>query len=127
MSTQDSVTAEQATESAPVEEENNVTVVFTDGSELDVSFVVRLIGAEWVYAELLVESEMEDAHDIDDIVIRADEIRYIHSEDVASSDAESGMPETLRLHYSGGKPDGQPIWKAQHNLPPGTDPTEGSE
>ena len=105
---------------------NPVTVVFTDGTELDVEIVARLVGAEWMYAQLCEDAgDTEDAEvDRDEIILQSDEVRYIRCANTVSDHS----PNT-RVHY-GDDRDAETasqqrydLYKAQHQLHPSDDPS----
>lgn len=74
---------------------NQVTVIFTDGTQLNVEAVTRLFGAEWMYAEICVEDSNGDlTHD--QIIIQSDKVNYIRCDRTSSPKDAVG---DARVHY----------------------------
>lgn len=80
--------------------DNPVTVVFTDGTELDVELLTRVIGADWSYARVRTEDtdeENEQFTNIDHVTLSASEIRYVRSDRVMTHTDS----ELVKIHVGG--------------------------
>lgn len=106
--------------------DNPVTVVFTDGTELDVEIVARLVGAEWMYAQLCTNPDKseDEKTERDEIILQADEVRYIQCANTATE-----HDPNARVHH--GNDRGSEValqqlydlYKAQHQIHPSDDPS----
>jgi hypothetical protein len=100
-----------------------VTVTFRNGDELDVRAVARLVGADWVTAEILHERDdpEDDELDVETVIIHTDDIRYIRSDYVAAGEED----RNFRIHYGdAGKGDIETVaWQGQYQLHPDDDPS----
>ncbi|CDK38136.1 hypothetical protein [Halorubrum sp. AJ67] len=112
---------------------NEVTVCFTNGDELNVDAVVRLVGAEWLTAEIVQPSDdgEDGSMDFEYVALRADDVRYIRSDRVTPA-GQNGT--NFRVHHTHGYEGEEPdimfeAWIGQHQLHPDDDPSayQGSE
>jgi|AntDeeMetagen134_2_1112570.scaffolds.fasta_scaffold14228_1 hypothetical protein len=109
---------------------NEVTVVFTNGDEINVDEVARLVGADWVTASIVHprDDPDDDTLDIENVVIQTDDIRYIKSDEVtpAGDDGSNWRVHHTREDHNiaGTMTD---AWKGQHQLHPDDDPSAYSE
>lgn len=112
--------------------QNPVTIVFTDGTELDVEIVARLVGAEWMYAQVCVNSNKGEGGELerDEIILRSDEVRYIRCYNTIAPNASEA---NTRIHHG---EDRDPetaaeqlidLYKAQHQIHPNNDPSAFEE
>jgi len=107
-------------------QKNNVEIVFKDGDSIHVQFAARLVGAEWILAELLVlGDDGEGSCVVDDLIIRSDDVRYIRSDHTIRGNED----RNTRVHY-GDEWDRETahrvcerIYKAQDQLHPNNDPS----
>lgn len=107
--------------------ENPVTIVFTDGSELDVKIAARLVGAEWMWAYVHTDTDEEEGVlETDEIILRTPEIRYIRCD---STFAPNSADTNTRIHCGenrdpeSAKQELFELHKAQHQLHPDDDPS----
>jgi len=108
------------------EDKNNVEIVFKDGDSISVQFAARLVGAEWVLAEILIVGDDGNGDSIvDDVIIRADDIRYIRSRNTIRGNED----RNTRIHYGNewnreiAHRVCERIFKAQDQLHPNSDPS----
>jgi len=112
---------------------NQVTIEFTNGDQLMVEELIRLVGAEWMTAEIAHPVDDPDSDDVtfEYIILRNEDIRYIRSERVSPA-SESGA--NFRVHHTQKFGSDKPgilmeAWMGQHQLHPDDDPSafHGSE
>lgn len=107
------------------QDENQVRILFPDGYTLELTFVVRLVGADWIFGQKAEEDEYGQMT-YKDVVLRSDQIRGIISDEVYHND-DGVIEYNSRIHL--GKnltPDDVPwdeMYKAQYQLHPNDDPS----
>jgi len=110
--------------------ENDVTVTFTDGTQLDVETVTRYFGAEWMFASIQVETDDDD--DIittEQVILRSEKVRSIRCDYTTKpTESDGEIRHNIRIHHGDtldkemAQDQVSDLWIA-HNLPLSDDDT----
>lgn len=96
-----------------MEEKNQVTILFTDGSKLDVEYLTRSLDYEWSFAVIHHGRDEDGIVETDEVVVQNDEIRAVYADDVKTTPADHRMRVHCSPHHDSLPPGWSDIWKAE--------------